>query len=99
MAQVIKNVLILIILAIIIIIPVNIIAQVSFKKRPEVAAVYYPHWHKYDHGIAWNEWTEGSYLLPEERTGTLYLEAIQKVFGVAEKANSNLQGKKSKQKH
>ena len=29
---------------------------------------------------AWNEWTEGSYLLPEERTGTKYLEAIKHVF-------------------
>jgi hypothetical protein len=30
---------------------------------------------------AWNEWTEGSYLLPEKRTGTKYLEAIKHVFG------------------
>ena len=30
---------------------------------------------------AWNEWTEGGYLLPEERTGTQYLEAVKKVFG------------------
>jgi hypothetical protein len=30
---------------------------------------------------SWNEWTEGSYLLPEERTGTQYLDAIKTVFG------------------
>ncbi len=30
---------------------------------------------------AWNEWTEGSYLLPEKRTGTKYLEAINDIFG------------------
>jgi hypothetical protein len=30
---------------------------------------------------AWNEWTEGGFLLPEERYGTGYLEAIRRVFG------------------
>jgi hypothetical protein len=34
---------------------------------------------------AWNEWTEGAYLLPEERTGTAYLEAIRRVFVVPDK--------------
>ncbi|HLY70689.1 MAG TPA: glycoside hydrolase family 99-like domain-containing protein [Puia sp.] len=29
---------------------------------------------------AWNEWTEGSYLLPDTKTGTRYLEAIKHVF-------------------
>jgi len=30
---------------------------------------------------AWNEWTEGSYLLPDTKNGTKYLEAIRDVFG------------------
>ncbi|MBI4978862.1 MAG: glycoside hydrolase family 99-like domain-containing protein [Spirochaetes bacterium] len=32
---------------------------------------------------AWNEWTEGGYLLPEERCGTAYLDAIKKIFGTS----------------
>jgi len=30
---------------------------------------------------AWNEWTEGSYLLPERARGTAWLEAVRAVFG------------------
>ena len=29
---------------------------------------------------AWNEWTEGSYLLPDTKTGTKYLEAVKNIF-------------------
>lgn len=30
---------------------------------------------------AWNEWTEGSYLLPEAQHGLAYLQAVKEVFG------------------
>jgi hypothetical protein len=32
---------------------------------------------------AWNEWTEGSALLPDADHGTAYLEAVKRVFGTA----------------
>ena len=34
---------------------------------------------------SWNEWTEGSYLEPDERFGFGYLEAVRRVFGEAGK--------------
>lgn len=33
---------------------------------------------------AWNEWTEGSVLLPDTHNGYQYLEAVRKIFGVRE---------------
>ena len=29
---------------------------------------------------AWHEWTEGSYLLPEEKCGVAYLYAVKQAF-------------------
>ena len=34
----------------------------------------------------WNEWTEGSYLEPDQHNGMKYLEAVRDVFGAPPKA-------------
>ncbi len=34
---------------------------------------------------AWNEWTEGCFLLPEERTGAARVEAIKRIFGAVKR--------------
>ncbi len=38
----------------------NSYAQGTTTQRPDVVAVYYPHWHNYDHGSSWKGegWTE-----------------------------------------
>jgi hypothetical protein len=46
----------------------------AFVSRPEIAQ-------KIVTINAWNEWTEGSYLLPDKANGTAYLKAIREVFG------------------
>jgi hypothetical protein len=38
---------------------------------------------------AWNEWTEGSFLLPEKRYGNRYLEAVRDTFGKAAPRHSS----------
>jgi len=46
----------------------------TFLDRPEVTQKLFTI-------NAWNEWTEGSYLLPDTVHGAAYLEAIKEIFG------------------
>jgi len=55
-----------------------------FEQRLRDAAAHVDHDPRQPFAVllnAWNEWTEGGFLLPEERYGTAYLEAIRRVFG------------------
>ena len=38
---------------------------------------------------AWNEYTEGSYLMPDEKNGDAYLKALRRALGAPPKANSS----------
>jgi hypothetical protein len=56
----------------------------SFEKQLKEAKAFldeYDPKHKILVINSWNEWTEGSYLLPEKKFGNGYLEAIKAVFG------------------
>lgn len=54
--------------------------ELILKKVKIFLDVYNPP-HKIITINAWNGWTEGSYLLPDTKTGNAYLKAIKKVFG------------------
>lgn len=56
----------------------------SFQKQLQEAKAFldkYNPKHKILVLNSWNEWTEGSYLLPEKKYGDAYLKAIKAVFG------------------
>lgn len=56
----------------------------SFQNQLQEAKIFldeYNPTHKIVVLNSWNEWTEGSYLLPEKKYGDAYLKAIKAVFG------------------
>jgi hypothetical protein len=56
----------------------------AFRKQLEEARIFLDSFnprHKILVINSWNEWTEGSYLLPENKYGDAYLKAIKGVFG------------------
>ena len=60
----------------------------AFESCLHKAKIYidsHPHRPKLITINSWNEWTEGSYLLPDMRWGYKYLEAVKKVFVDGEK--------------
>ena len=57
----------------------------SFQKQLTEAKIFLDEYnpkHKIVVLNSWNEWTEGSYLLPEKKYGDAYLKAIKAVFGM-----------------
>lgn len=65
----------------------------AFQEALERARAFldrYPRFPKLITINAWNEWTEGSYLLPDTRTGTAYLEAVRAVFGASAVATQSV---------
>lgn len=65
-------------------IPVFDPSPAEFERGLRRAAAFFerhPREHPFLSINAWNEWTEGSSLLPDTDNGTGYLEAIHRVFG------------------